>query len=613
MGKKSLIFVLSFVYIIFLSIVVYSAGTPAPDNILDSAELSVAFNTDSCSFDADCGAGVACSLITNEFIYSPLILADDVIGFCVTTDNWLGSCGSGSACNEDLSGCLSEGAAVTCNPNTYCRSFSDHAVCAFKKAGGLSCSQNNECLLGECVNNLCAGEGIASAQRLGLPSLSVVQSANCAQERTIFKISSLDNAHAALWNDNAYQYSVCYNGQDIPVNSHQCISSEDSLDVIESVLGVGVPEVFAERFGDLSINNFLGLSSATNAHAEARVINNAVVDNYENNICYGNLFCTATRGPCSTGSCMVKLSSLTNAHVASCSNTEYPISLCCVDIGGLTSDILDSAIPEPCTSNADCTAEGAVCSIFSAPNPGVCIIPPDTGEVTDGGVPAGEIPGTGVACTTTSQCGENESCFLDAGTGGYCDACGLESTADIDGDGVLDCSGDDPCVGSSDPGCFDDDLGLSCNDLDGIVCGTNEGCDSNSENSNQATELNCCVAEIGNPGCEGASIYFAEAGVSVQFNKQCLSDGSTQVRAIVTDEHGNEIIDADLAEQKLELLGIDVSGGNPYIDTTDYSCSNINLGASTTGADVPGYGLIGVLLSLFIILAFYANRKILKF
>ncbi len=599
----------------------FSGGGGITNTNVGSAYLTAMFDTTSCGSDVDCSPNVACSQITNEFIYSPLTLADDVGGLCVTRENWVGSCGSGSTCNGDLSGCLSEDVSITCSSSfTYCRSFSDHAVCAFKKVGGLSCSQNNECISGECVNNLCTGEGIDSAsplQRLGLPSFSTVSSANCPSEKTIFKISSLNNAHAALWDDNAYQYSVCYNGTTVPANPHRCMDSESSLNLVGDALGVEVSsqdvQAFEAAFGeDFSINNFLGLSSMTNAHAEARLLDDsdAIVDNYRNNVCYGGLFCIATSGSCVSGTaCMAKLSSLTNAHVASCSNTDYPISLCCVDIGGLTSDIIDSAIPETCVNDDDCTADDAECS-----TEGVCIIPPDTGEVTDGGVPGGEIPGTGVACTTTSQCGENEACSLDAGSGGYCDVCDPESTADIDDDGIPDCSGDDPCVGSSDPGCFDDDLGLSCSDLDGIVCGANEVCSSTSETSNQATELNCCVAETGNPGCEGASIFFAEAGVNVKFNKQCDASGRTQVQIIVEDDAGN-VLDTreETTRAKLDLLGVDTSRGNPYIDTTDYSCSNINLGASTTGSDVPGYGLISVLLSLFIILAFYANRKILKF
>ncbi len=598
----------------------FTSGGGITNTNVGSAYLTAMFDTTSCDSGVDCSSNQACSLITNdEFIYPPLTLADDVEGLCVTRENWVGSCGSGSTCNGDLSGCLSEGVSITCSSSfTYCRSFSNHAVCAFKKVGGLSCSQNNECISGECVNNLCAGEGISTAspvQSLGLSSFSTVASADCSSERTIFKISSLNNAHASSWDENTYQYSVCYNGNTVPANPHQCISPGDSLDIIESVAGPGVSEGLADRFRDLSINNFLGLSSATNAHAEVRLTNNAVADNYGNNVCYGNLFCGATRGSCGIGVCMSKLSSLTNAHVASCSNMAYPISMCCVDLGSLTSDIIDDTVPQSCTRNEDCDVEGgAICSMFSAPSPGVCIIPPDGGEIPPGGGPSDrEIPGTGVACTTISQCEESEACFLDAGNGGYCDVCDSSSEADIDGDGFPDCSGEDPCVGSSDAGCFEDDMGLSCSDLDGIICGANEGC-SNGEASEQATELNCCVAETGNPGCEGAPIYFAEAGVNVQLSKECLSGGRTQVEYIVTEQStGRTIINPTEAAQKLELLGIDISRGNPYIDTTDYSCSNINLGDSTTGTDVPGYGFIGVLLSLFIVSMFYiTNRKLLK-
>ena len=201
-------------------------------------------------------------------------------------------------------------------------------------------------------------------------------------------------------------------------------------------------------------------------------------------------------------------------------------------------------------------------------------------------------------CTTTSECEENLICTLSPGSGGVCSEC---TTEDIDSDGILDCSGEDPCVGSAANECLSDDLGLSCASIGGITC--NGVCGEGSYWSTVSTELNCCYSETGTATCESNPIYISESGLSAVLRKSCTADGRSEVE--VVDSGGNRISNRDT----LLLIGFDPSRGNPYIDSTDYSCSNINLGTSTTGADIPAYGLAGFLLTISLLAVFYWRRK----
>ncbi len=202
-------------------------------------------------------------------------------------------------------------------------------------------------------------------------------------------------------------------------------------------------------------------------------------------------------------------------------------------------------------------------------------------------------------CSTTTDCEENLVCTLSPGEGGICSEC---TTEDIDSDGILDCSREDLCVGSTINECLSGDLGLSCASIGGVVC---EGvCGDGSDWSTVSTELNCCYSETGTAACESNPIYISELGTSVALRKNCNPDGRAEIE-IVDSVTNQRILDRDT----LSLIGLSPSGQNPYIDTTDYSCSNIDLGASTAGADVPGYGLISFLLTISLLLVFYAIRK----
>ncbi len=202
-------------------------------------------------------------------------------------------------------------------------------------------------------------------------------------------------------------------------------------------------------------------------------------------------------------------------------------------------------------------------------------------------------------CSTTVDCEENLVCTLSPGEGGICSEC---TTEDIDSDGILDCSREDLCVGSTINECLSGDLGLSCASIRGIVC---DGvCGDGSDWSTVSTELNCCYSETGTAACESNPIYISELRTSVALRKNCNPDGRAEIE-IVDSVTNLRILDRDT----LLLTGLSPSGQNPYIDTTDYSCSNIDLGASTAGADVPGYGLISFLLTISLLLVFYAIRK----
>src|SRR3989344_5770437 len=279
MIKKSLLVVFCLALILLLSSLIYSAERDRPPTTVIGNNVLRNFGT-ICNSDSDCASGEGCSSITNEFIYFPLTLAADVSGVCVTRDNWVGSCGAGSTCNSDLTGCSLGDTNIVCNTLTYCKNSVEGVLCAFKKAGGISCSHDNECASNECgAEGICTGERSDDSAQVALPSISIVQNSECTADKTIFKVSSLTNAHASLWEDNTYQYSVCNQGV-VPANPHECINNQISSSIIESImLGAGA------RFGgDFSINKLLSLSSATNAHTETKIFNYALLDNYGNGV-----------------------------------------------------------------------------------------------------------------------------------------------------------------------------------------------------------------------------------------------------------------------------------------------------------------------------------------
>lgn len=142
---------------------------------------------------------------------------------------------------------------------------------------------------------------------------------NCTDNQTILKLYSQNNSHAEVYNGTGnYPLRVCYNeifGSDYSgINPHNCSGN----------------------------NSVLRLSSLTNAHAETSNLNN-----YSNEVCYGNLSCVAKTTPCNVSlneTFIVSLSSWSNAHL-SINEGGYQINICCSNGVNLTVYPIDNTVP----------------------------------------------------------------------------------------------------------------------------------------------------------------------------------------------------------------------------------------------------------------------------
>ncbi len=126
-----------------------------------------------------------------------------------------------------------------------------------------------------------------------------VEAQTCSDEsQIILRLSSETNAHGEVWNGAGnYPVEICY-------------------DEIFGVQGNGNRVCSGE-------NKVLGLSANTNAHAEIPSL-----DNYETEVCYGDLECISQSGNCiEPYKLVVSLSANTNAHLSS--DNDYPIKICC--------------------------------------------------------------------------------------------------------------------------------------------------------------------------------------------------------------------------------------------------------------------------------------------
>jgi hypothetical protein len=126
--------------------------------------------------------------------------------------------------------------------------------------------------------------------------------AQCADNDRIMRLSPsipVGNSHGALW-DQAYTEEICYN------------------DIFGSAYG-------GPNFHPAACSDpVLWLSAPTNSHAST--IQTAI---YDTPVCYGDLNCYVTAGVCLPGfQCVVKLSDISNAHIAKCTST-YPNKVCC--------------------------------------------------------------------------------------------------------------------------------------------------------------------------------------------------------------------------------------------------------------------------------------------
>ena len=131
-----------------------------------------------------------------------------------------------------------------------------------------------------------------------------LESGSCTPGRTcILRLSDPGNAHAELWTETHYNWSVC------------CKTEPHSN------LNTACP-------GDTTL---LNLSDTTNAHAEY------ISGNYSKGICLStdrpgkDIECHSHVGAsCPAGEiCVVKLSSDTNAHLSGCIIANYTHSICC--------------------------------------------------------------------------------------------------------------------------------------------------------------------------------------------------------------------------------------------------------------------------------------------
>ncbi|MBU2104762.1 MAG: hypothetical protein KKF67_03235 [Nanoarchaeota archaeon] len=132
----------------------------------------------------------------------------------------------------------------------------------------------------------------------------------CNENQRILRLSSESNAHGEVYNGAGnYPIEICYN----------------------EIFGKNYTEADPHLCGVVEENKVLGLSASTNAHAQIPTLTN-----YTSNVCYGDLICRSAT-TCDTGeSCVVTLSSSTNAHLATCNSlNNYSIKICCKSPGGI--------------------------------------------------------------------------------------------------------------------------------------------------------------------------------------------------------------------------------------------------------------------------------------
>ena len=150
--------------------------------------------------------------------------------------------------------------------------------------------------------------------------------------RVVYKMSDLDNAHAAfpLTENTLYNVDVCW--EDAPFTGREC------KDVNGNTLSPSGSEI--------PVNSLFRLSASSpngdNAHVEE---NNVMTSGYEF-LCYGDIRCDYTdagsQAGCSvfgpTYECFGTMSDDTNAHVADCNSDPniYPIRVCCKAGCGVT-------------------------------------------------------------------------------------------------------------------------------------------------------------------------------------------------------------------------------------------------------------------------------------
>jgi len=158
---------------------------------------------------------------------------------------------------------------------------------------------------------------------------SVTYSNDCSPlTKTIMKMSGSTNAHGEIYSGTNYNYFLCANS----VDSRTCSTTEGTCKGIEGcndATNKGDCDIYlGEVCSWIPANKIIGLSSETNAHAES-----PSQDNYDVDVCYGDLRCASTSGDCPLiyPIEILSLSSFTNAHIGSFA--DYPIKVCCKEGG----------------------------------------------------------------------------------------------------------------------------------------------------------------------------------------------------------------------------------------------------------------------------------------
>ncbi len=456
-------------------------------------------------------------------------------------------------------------------------------------------------------------------------------------QNTILRLSSLTNAHVAKWPSSysSYAYSICFNGTSpytLEATSHSC--GENTKGVL-----------------DMS-------NAKTNAHAQAPGYDGP----YDVKVCYANLNCTYVSGACNsllgyeTNDCVVRLSSLTNAHVAACNwgderYTTYPIRVCCkvtqipVQLPGdcapacspgyvcQDGNCIESIAEEfvICNSDSDCLTDESCSDDYD-----VCLSDEDCGissdcpssfecsnsecipeEIVSGG-PTNLTCGLGsdfnctdnrVGCydnTNYAACFQNRYCFENS-TGAYCTQAG-----DL-GD---ECDNDYECRSNN---CEDNECAPECeiNDDcdDDEVCNTEDGVCEDSSTSDYGESCSSLGGIVCSSGCAADDYsersrelncclsgvcttdqYSAALGRSIRYTRTCAGEGFAEVR--VSSTTPSETIDCTLLE---------IPASCTYTEQ-DYGCGGLDLGPQT-GEPVPFYGVIALLITIALLAAFYTKKK----
>ena len=600
-----------------------------------------------------CSSNVECS--SNKCYNSPYFTNN----FCVSSStNWETNCGNGfDSCSSNLNSCKAGSLATkTCSSDHYCKlvlPFLSVFGCVEKLANGMSCNAGNECISGNCIDDVCAegketGEycnadndcesNICNTVPGGIRSFSICSEMNtwfgycpdsyeCADnevycESTSSGISPVYNCAEGYYCNGDACVRAEADGSDCKKNiecrsgicSSQGLCISDNYWIGDCPSGMVcssdgdscVPSVStlsggAGPGGDISGSVVFELSimDISNNCAPSYYCSsgeNGCVPRLENgDLCSEDFECQSNS--CSGGECVSCVLDSQCPSGQECSGGECSVTSCTgvtCSAGQSCNPATGSCEAESCVSDSDCG--GATCS------GGLCVSSCD--QNSDCG--ENEICGSGdfcepaIGCSSTDDCSglEGYSCVSTSSGGGLCQP--VDPTDDVDGDGVLD--GEDPCVGNPDPDgdCDAFNVGLSCDDLDGVVC--DGQCSEGSDWSDISTESNCCVSvDEENAGCQSAPIFLVGSGNSIRFDKTCLQDGKTQVKVVYADTE--ELVSGE----DLAALGLNPTRGNPYIDLQDYSCGSVS--AAEGGGAVPGYGLMNLLVAVFILSLFYIRRR----